>query len=180
MADEPTKLTAVLVDCRGPNLNGDAYTPEAVQALHQLLRAKLAAHGPLPVHLNFTERVAGQLLSCDLQDVGQLVCEARLDLAVARQAAPQLPETPALALVVETRYSQCSHCGKLLYSLSDKPCAGGHHVIGANALQGVVSVGLVERSAFAREPGEPTREIEIQNQPDDWPYPETHTDDGTT
>lgn len=172
-------VTAVLADCFGPNLNGDAYTPEALHAMHLQLRAQLAARGPLPVYLNFTERVVGQLLECEwLPDAGQLTGAAHVDLAAARRTLPQFPETPELALEVQTRYSQCSHCGKLLYSLSDIPCAGAHHVIGVNAIQQVVSVGVVEHGAFTREPGEPTVEVEAQNQPDDWPYPEAHTDDG--
>lgn len=178
--DDHAQYVAVLADCHGPNLNGDAYTPEALAQLQHSLRVLLAARGPLPVQLNFSERRVGWLDEVALAaEQGELRGTARIDLDEVHKAMPQLPDTPELALAVRTDYTQCSDCGKPLYSTSDSPCAGAHHVIGAGAVAGVDGVSVVEHSAFSRPPEMDTAEVELQNQPDDWPYPERYTDDGS-
>ena len=188
--DETTEVVmveALLADCHGPNLNGDAYTLGALAALAQQLRVMLAAHGPLPAYLNFTDRQVGQVTECHWQpEVGQLRATAQIDLSAVRQGLKQLPritdtpEAPALAVAVRTHYTQCSYCGKQLYSASDLPCLNAHHVIGAAAVHALVSIGVVVHNAFDRPAAAETEEVEVKNQPDDWPYVEAHTGDGTT
>ena len=186
-ATESVVVESLLADCHGPNLNGDAYTSGALAALAQQLRVMLAAHGPLPAYLNFTDRQVGQVTECHWQpEVGQLRATAQIDLSAVRHGFKHLPkttdtpETPTLAVAVRTRYTQCSCCGKQLYSVSDLPCLDAHHVIGAAAVHALVSIGVVAHNAFDRPAAAETEEVEVKNQPDDWPYVEGHTGDGAT
>jgi hypothetical protein len=157
--EEWLDLEVVLADCLGPNLNHDAYTQESLQQLAEATTQRIVAHEDVPVAINFGGPAIGTVQECWFDaDTHQLRARIRARATPVGDAFKLHP--PMGALAVQTRYTTCSDCGKILLSALETPCPGAHHVIGAAALDATsVSYSLVAHSAFARPPGEPTVEL---------------------